>query len=135
MTIAKQYAYKPEAIANKAYANRMGNGNEASGDGWKYRGLLFFQLTGHNNYAAITKDTGVDFKTDPNARMTEADAMVSAIWFWNKNGLNRYADANNVDAVSDLINIGRLTKTVGDANGYKERLAYTNYYLKKIVCV
>ena len=58
---AIQYARKPEAIANRVYANRMGNGNESSGDGWKYRGRGFIQLTGKNNYRDITNDTGIDY--------------------------------------------------------------------------
>lgn len=129
IALANRYAYKPAAIANKAYANRMGNGNEASGDGYKYRGCWYFQITGFNNFAMLSKDTGIDFTSNPDSKMTEADAIVSAIWFWNKNNLNKHADRNDIDAVSDSINIGKLTSTVGDANGYAHRVSYTNYYL------
>ena len=129
--MAIKYAYKAEAIANIAYANRMGNGDTASGEGWKYRGFLWFQLTGKLNFKAVSKATGVDYVTDPDKHMTEADAITTAIWYWNTTGLSRYADANDIDAVSDLINIGRRTKLVGDANGYKHRKEYTEYFLKK----
>lgn len=128
---AARYAYKPEAIANVVYANRMGNGNTASGDGWRYRGFLWFQLTGKLNFQAVSKSTGVDYAGNPDAHMTEADAITTALWYWNTTGLSRYADANDVDAVSDLINIGKRTKLVGDSNGYKHRKQYTEWYLKE----
>lgn len=130
-TTAKQYARKPQAIANRVYANRMGNGPEACGDGWKYRGRWFFQITGKANYIELTKDTGVDYISDPDSKLTEADAMVTALWYWNERGLSRFADADDVDAVSDIINIGRRTGVRGDANGYAHREKYTRE-LKKL---
>lgn len=128
---AAYYAYKPEAIANIVYANRMGNGNTASGDGWKYRGAWFFQITGYNNYAKLSKDTGVNYVSNPNAYLDVPNAMVTAIWYWNERNLSRFADQNDVDAVSDIINIGKQTKLVGDANGYEKRYKYTQWYLKE----
>lgn len=128
---AKQYARKPQAIANIVYANRMGNGNTASGDGWKYRGRWFFQITGKNNYIQLSADTGVDYITDPDSKLTEADAMITALWYWNERNLNRYADQDDCDGVSDIINLGRKTSTVGDSNGYKERYKATQE-LKKL---
>ena len=128
---AKQYARKPQQIANRVYANRMGNGNEASGDGWRNRGRWFFQITGKNNYIQVTADTGVDYLTNPDSKLTEADAMVTALWYWNERNLNRYADQDDADSISDLINLGRRTVTVGDANGYKERYTATQQ-LKKL---
>lgn len=130
-TTAKQYARKPQAIANIVYANRMGNGNTASGDGWKYRGRWFFQITGKNNYLQLSADTGVDYITDPDSKLTEADAMVTALWYWNERGLSRYADQDDVDGVSDLLNIGKKTTKIGDSNGYKERYTATQQ-LKKL---
>ena len=128
---ANQYAGKPQAIANRVYANRMGNGPESCGDGWKYRGRGFFQITGKSNYMALSMDTGVDYITNPDLLLTEADAMISALWYWNERGLSRFADADDVDAVSDLINIGKRTLKVGDSHGYNARYNATQQ-LKKL---
>lgn len=118
---AKDYARKPEEIANKVYSNRMGNGDEASGDGWKYRGRGFIQITGKNNYIALRKETTIDYVNNPDLLLTEADAMISALWYWRQVNANKYADQDNLDAVSDLINMGKMTSKVGDANGYEHR--------------
>lgn len=128
---ANIYANKPESIGSRVYANRMGNGDEASKEGYKYRGRGYFQITGKNNYKELSKDTGIDFVSNPDLILTEADSMISALWYWNERNLNRYADQDDVDAVSDIINIGRQTKAVGDAHGYKERYKYTQE-LKKL---
>jgi putative chitinase len=127
-TTAKVYAGKPEKIANKVYANRGGNGNEASGDGWKYRGKGFIQITLKDNYKALTKDVGVDYVNNANLLLNEADALISALWYWNKIKANNLADKDDLDAISDLINIGRDTITVGDANGYADRLSKLKEY-------
>jgi putative chitinase len=119
--LANQYARKPEAIANRVYANRMGNGDEASGDGWKFRGRGFIQITGKNNFIKLSKDTRIDYLNNPDWLLREGDSMISALWYWNTTKLNKYADLDNVDAISDLINIGRKTKTIGDANGFQHR--------------
>jgi len=121
LAVANQYARKPEAIANRVYANRMGNGNEASGEGWKFRGRGFIQITGKNNFIRLSKDTRIDYLNNPDWLLREADSMISALWYWNTTKLNKYADLDYVDAISDLINIGRKTKTFGDANGFKHR--------------
>jgi putative chitinase len=94
---ARAYARNPEKIANYVYAGRMGNGDEASGDGWKYRGRGLIQLTGKDNYAAATKGMyalpmGVDFVDNPALLATPEYAAYSAAWFWDSNGLNRLAD-------------------------------------------
>lgn len=120
-TIASQYARKPEKIANKVYANRMGNCSEQSGDGWKYRGRGFIQVTGKNNYTKLSIDTGIDYVRDPDLLLREADAMISALWYWTTNNLNKYADRDNLDKVSDIINIGRPTEKYGDAHGFSRR--------------
>lgn len=117
----KHYLKKPQKIANKVYANRMGNGDEESGEGWKYRGKGFIQITGKDNYRALTKDTGVDYLNNPDLLLNEADSMISALWFWGKIKANGFADKDNLDAISDLINIGRHTQAVGDANGFQHR--------------
>jgi len=91
MATAQTYERKPEMIANRVYANRMGNGNEQSGDGWKYRGRGFLQITGRENYLLLSKDTRIDFLNNPDLLLEEANAMISALWFWQKNNLNSFA--------------------------------------------
>ena len=88
--VANQYQRQPDKIANKVYANRMGNGSESSGDGWKYRGFGFVQLTGKSNYEAFSKDMGIDIVSNPeNIRQDLVLAIKTAIWFWTKNNLNK----------------------------------------------
>lgn len=122
------YERNPKKIANRVYANRMGNGDELSGDGWKYRGRGFIQLTGKNNYSKLSNYTGIDYVNNPDLLLTEADAMIAALWYWKVNDLNKYADIDDVDGVSDIINIGRKTKQNGDAHGFSRRLENTKNY-------
>lgn len=105
---ADAYARKPEKIANKVYANRMGNGNEASGDGWKYRGRGYIQLTGKSNYEAFSK---YDLCTEPTLTNPEKVAtyplnQVAAMWYWEKNKINDAADYEDVDKATRIINGG-----------------------------
>ena len=79
--VSETYARKPEKIANRAYADRLGNGNEASGDGWKFRGRSFIQLTGRDNYTRAGKDLKQDFVNNPNLAATEY-ALKVALWFF-----------------------------------------------------
>lgn len=125
---ATQYARKPQAIANRVYANRMGNGDEVSGDGWKYRGRGYIQLTGRNNYKSLSIDTGINYEDNPDLLLNEADAMIAALNFWSKNNLNKYADLDDIDKVSDIINLGRPTEKYGDSNGFKDRKAKLEIY-------
>ena len=118
-----QYLKNTEKCANYVYANRNGNGNEASGDGFKYRGGGMFQETFKNGYAALAKDTGIDFLNNPELITQETNAVIAALWYWNKNGLNAYADADNIDSVSDIINLGHRTLKNGDSNGFAKRKA------------
>jgi len=111
--IANSYARKPELIANKVYANRMGNGSESSRDGFSYRGRGFIQITGKENYKALSKDTGIDFVSNPNELLNEPNALLSALWFWKKINANVYADANNCERITKLIN--------GGVNGLEDR--------------
>lgn len=127
---ALPYHRKPIAIANKVYANRMGNGNEASGDGWKYRGRYFIQITGKDNYSALQEDTGIDYLDNPDSHLNEVDSLIAALWYWKVNKLNSLADKDNLDAISDIINLGRITPKVGDSNGYADRLAKLTEYKK-----
>jgi putative chitinase len=127
---ALNYQKQPERIANKVYANRMGNGNEASGDGWKYRGRAFFQLTGKSNYLVLSKDTKIDCYNNPDILLEEANAIISALWYWGKNKLNDLADKDDLDGISDIINLGHHTPKVGDAIGYNHRKELLTKYKK-----
>lgn len=109
---AQSYARQPQKIANKVYANRMGNGPESSGDGWKYRGRGPIQLTGKDNYRAFAKDMFEDWENlfdNPDWVTSDKDfALMSAIWFWNKNKLNREADSGDIKTMTKKINGGYI---------------------------
>lgn len=117
MTIFKKYfptkssavgfVKDPRKIANKVYANRMGNGDEASGDGYKYSGKGFIQITGKANYEALSKDINIDYVTYPEKLLTEPNALISALWFWNKHNLNAYADKDDIVSITKVINGGQ----------------------------
>lgn len=122
-TMANFYAHKPEKIANRVYADRMMNGNEASGDGWKYRGRGFIQITGKENYMLLSKDMRIDYLNNPDLLLNEADSMISAIWYWNKRNLNKYADQDNIEQITRRIN--------GGLNGLAHRKKLLEYYKKE----
>jgi putative chitinase len=104
---AHDYARQKERIANRAYADRNGNGNEASGDGWRYRGRGLFQLTGRGNYRAIGGRIGAGLEAAPD-RAAEPDIAVQvAIAFWNDKGISARADADDVEGVTQKINGGQ----------------------------
>ncbi len=103
--IAQQYHRNPEKIANKVYGNRMGNGDEASGDGYKYCGRGLIQLTGKNNYQAFSKAVDIpDIMEDPSMVEGPELAVLSAGWFWHTNNLN--AKASDIKALTKAINGG-----------------------------
>ncbi len=110
-----EYARKPEAIANRVYANRMGNGDEASGDGWRYCGRGLIQLTGKNNYQAFANSEQMNIEEVPDYLITYVGAVRSALWFWNKNNLNDTADAGDLVMMTKKIN--------GGTHGLAERTA------------
>jgi putative chitinase len=122
--LAVRIARNAEAIANYVYANRMGNGDSASGDGWAYRGRGLIQLTGRDNYVRAAAGTGRPYVAEPALVAEPDDAAMTAAWFWDANGLSNFADKNDFDGVCDAINVGRKTEAIGDSIGYKERLAY-----------
>lgn len=122
------YLKDSKKMANYVYSNRMGNGSESSGDGYKYRGRGYIQLTGKDNYGRLSKALNVDYVSNPALLLNEADAMLAAIWFWNVNGLNKYADADDLDSISDIINMGKKTVAYGDANGFDKRKKNLDYY-------
>lgn len=108
-SIANAYERNPEKIANKVYANRMGNGPESSGDGWKYRGRGILQCTGKDNYTAFSKDMNIDAVNNPDLLSTDLSvAIKSAIWFWNKNNLNKFADTKDIVGATKKINGGTI---------------------------
>jgi putative chitinase len=104
--LAQQYANKPERIANRVYAKRMGNGDEASGDGWLYCGRGLIQLTGKNNYQAFANSEQMNIEDVPDYLITYIGAVRSALWFWNKNNLNDTADAGDLLMMTKKINGG-----------------------------
>jgi len=112
---AQLYAHKPQAIANRAYAGRMGNGPEASGDGWRFRGRGLIQLTGRENYQAYADSEYCkgDLMSHPEWLSQFPGAVKSAMWFWQTRGLNELADRDDVKAVTRRIN--------GGLNGLEQR--------------
>jgi putative chitinase len=105
---AAQYAHNPEMIANKVYANRMGNGPEASGDGFRYCGRGLIQLTGHDNYQAFADSISIDVTQVPEYLQTFEGAVQSACWFWENNNLNQYADSGDILTMTKRINGGTI---------------------------
>lgn len=108
MDIAKQYEKQPEKIANRAYANRMGNGPEESGDGYRYCGRGLIQLTGKSNYAAFANSIDTPVEEIPDFLATFEGAIQSACWFWETNNLNQYADTGDIITMTKKINGGTL---------------------------
>lgn len=112
--IAVQYARKPVAIANKVYAQRLGNGTEASGDGWNYRGRGCIQITGKAQYKDVKRALGVDVVSNPDMLASDpALAMESSMWWWCNHGMNAVADRDDVLAVTRKVN--------GGTNGLDDR--------------
>lgn len=112
---ARAYARQPVRIASKVYANRMGNGSEASKEGWLYRGRGLIQLTGKDNYRAFGREIEQENEVlaDPDLVLEPEFAALSAAWFWERNGLNELADQENVLAITKRIN--------GGTNGLEDR--------------
>ncbi len=106
--VARQYAQKPEMIANRAYGGRMGNGDETSGDGWKFCGRGLIQLTGRNNYQAFADSIETPIDDIPEYLQTFEGAVQSACWFWENNKLNTWADQGDMVTLTKRINGGTL---------------------------
>ena len=107
-TIAAQYAKRPELIANRVYANRMGNGSEQTGDGWKYRGRGLIQLTGKRNYMLFAASINTPLDQVPDYLVTFEGAIQSACWFWEQNNLNPIADRRDIVQLTKKINGGTI---------------------------
>lgn len=111
--VAEAYARQPKKIANKVYSNRMGNGSEASGDGWKYRGRGLIQLTGKDNYKAFAKWINDSRIIDDPDLVASEYAVQSAVFYWDRNNLNKVADKDDVT---------KMTKRItGGSNGLAHR--------------
>lgn len=106
--LAQQYEKQPEKIANKIYGNRMGNGDESSGDGFRYCGRGLIQLTGKNNYTAFAESIETPVEEIPTYLETFEGAVQSACWFWETNNLNQYADNNDILTMTKRINGGTI---------------------------
>lgn len=119
--IADQYARNPKKIANMVYANRMGNRDEASGDGYRFRGRGCIGLTGSDAYYHAGKALGVDFWAEPDLVATPQYAALTAGWFWNTHKLNALADVSNWVGLTKKINGGTI--------GLDDRVKHTNQAL------
>ncbi|MCL2829441.1 MAG: glycoside hydrolase family 19 protein [Betaproteobacteria bacterium] len=122
--IAEAYAFSPVKIGNRAYANRMGNGDEASGDGYRFRGRGYLQLTGRENYAAASAALFGDARLldAPDLAIEPETAARVAAWFWTRSNCNALADALALSAITRAIN--------GGMNGYDDRAERTARVLK-----
>jgi putative chitinase len=121
LDLAQQYEKKPEKIANRVYANRMGNSDEASGDGWRYCGRGLIQLTGKDNYTFFAGSLGISVEDASEYLATFEGAAQSACWYWEQNNLNRFADANDVRGLTRAINGGYI--------GLEDRQKHTEHAL------
>lgn len=117
--VARQYAQQPERIANRAYGGRMGNGDESSGDGFRYCGRGLIQLTGKNNYTAFAESIETPVEEIPEFLGTFEGAVQSACWFWETNNLNQWADSGDMLTLTKRINGGTL--------GLDDRIKHYNH--------
>lgn len=106
--LAKAYARQPEKIANRVYANRMKNGDEASGDGFRFRGRGLIQLTGRDNYTRFAQSLGIGIDETIEYLETPSGAVASAGWFWDNNGLNQFCDKDDFITLTKRINGGTI---------------------------
>lgn len=123
LALAQAYERKPEKIANRVYGGRMGNGPESSGEGYKFRGRGYIQLTGKENYTAFGKSIGEDMTVNQD-KVSGPYALLSAAWFFTKNGLHKIADEGSSDAV-----VTKITKRVnGGTIGLADRIKHFKEY-------
>lgn len=123
--LAEQYAHNQEAIANRVYGNRMGNGDELSGDGYAYCGRGLIQLTGHDNYKAFADSLSSSMEEIVEFLQTFEGCVQSACWFWETNDLNSLADAGDIKAMTKRINGGYI--------GLEDRIKHYNHALE-VLC-
>jgi putative chitinase len=128
---AAPFANNPQALGNRVYALRLGNGDAASGDGFKFRGRGLIQITGRSNYAAVAKALALDCEAKPELLQDKPAAALSAAWFWQSRGLNEFADDKTDD--SDLEDFKIITQRInGGLVGVQARLDLLNRFLKVI---
>jgi putative chitinase len=120
--LAQEYAHKQDQIANRVYGGRMGNGDESSGDGFRYCGRGLIQLTGRNNYTKFAESIGMDVEEVPSLLETFEGAVKSACWFWKTNNLNQYADSGDILTMTKRINGGTI--------GLEDRIKHYNHALE-----
>jgi putative chitinase len=121
--VAARYAHNPAALANYVYGGRLGNGDEASGDGWRFRGRGLVLLAGRDNYAAFARAMGIDTVGAPDLLLDPAGAALSAAWFWQSHGLNELADLLDGDTPDGAF--VQITRRIdGGTAGLPERQAY-----------
>lgn len=123
---ATPYAHNPEKLANFVYANRLGNHDEASGDGWRYRGRGPIQITGFANYSVLYKELNIPVLSNPDILANPQYGFLSSAWYWDKRKLNPIADRGDFKLITRLIN--------GGLTNYNQRLAYYNK-LKRVLGV
>lgn len=104
---AAELAGSPERLANAVYGGRMGNGPEASGDGWRFRGRGLIQLTGRDNFRAASEALGLPLLDEPQLLEQAEHAAQSAAWWWKTHGLNELADAGKISDIGSIINSGQ----------------------------
>ena len=121
MATAKAYEKQPERIANRAYGNRMGNGPEESGDGWKYAGKGLIQLTGKDNYTRYAQSLEISVEEASEHLTTFEGCVQSAAWFWEANNLNQWADKGDILTLTKRINGGTI--------GLDDRIKHYNHAL------
>jgi len=119
---AQQFAGQQEAIANRVYANRMGNGPEESGDGYRYCGRGLIQLTGKDNYQNFADSLEMNVEEVPEYLGTFEGALQSACWFWENNNLNQFADSGDFVTMTKRINGGTI--------GLEDRIARYNHVIQ-----
>lgn len=124
LEVANQYAGNPKKIANMVYGGRMGNRDEASGDGYRFRGRGCIQLTGHTNYHHASKALGVDFVMEPDLVATPQYAALTAGWFWSTHDCNRLAQAQDWTGLTKKINGGTI--------GLNDRIHHTQLALSAL---
>ena len=120
--LAQEYAHKQDRIANRVYGSRMGNGDESSGDGFRYCGRGLIQLTGRNNYTKFAESIGMAVEEVPALLETFDGAVESACWFWKTNNLNQYADSGDILTMTKRINGGTI--------GLEDRIKHYNHALE-----
>ena len=120
--VAQEYAHKPEQIANRIYGSRMGNGDESSGDGFRYCGRGLIQLTGRNNYTKFAESIHMAVEEVPTLLETYDGAVKSACWFWSSNNLNQWADVGDILTMTKRINGGTI--------GLEDRIKHYNHAME-----